>query len=150
MHRTGFIQTALTGDTQVFMLAHFIASSGSCAAAFAGAPARAATMDVNAKLDMSLDDIAGSEPKKRQQRDGAGFRGGPGGASGACYTCGQTGHLSRDCPKRGGGGGGGGGDSRPPDGYVCKICNVPGHFIAVRRPSGTVAARRCCEWGWWR
>jgi len=36
---------------------------------------------------------------------------------------------------RGGGGGGGakrpkGKRSGPPDGYVCRICNVPGHFIA--------------------
>lgn len=36
----------------------------------------------------------------------SGMRGGP---RGACFTCGEPGHISRNCPRGGGGGGGGNG-----------------------------------------
>ena len=56
-------------------------------------------------------------------RSGAAFGGGAfgssrprggmgGGSSGACYSCGQEGHRSFECPTKGAGGGGGGGARR--------------------------------------
>ena len=45
-----------------------------------------------------------------------------GGGGGACYECGEEGHLARDCPDkpRGGGGGGRGG--------ACYECGEEGHL----------------------
>ncbi|XP_057432340.1 glycine-rich protein 2-like [Lotus japonicus] len=64
---------------------------------------------------------------------GYGGRGGGrgGGGGGACYSCGEEGHLARDCGNGGGkyGGGGGGGGS-------CYTCGNSGHF-ARDCPSNT-------------
>ncbi|URD72957.1 Ribonuclease B OB domain [Musa troglodytarum] len=47
---------------------------------------------------------------------GYGFNGGGFGGGGACYTCGETGHLAKDCYQGGGGGG------------ACYNCGEMGHL----------------------
>ncbi|KAI0493610.1 hypothetical protein KFK09_023729 [Dendrobium nobile] len=71
---------------------------------------------------------------------GGGWRGGGGG--GSCYSCGEPGHIARDCYNGGGrgryvgGGGGGGSGGGGGGGGVCYSCGETGHF-ARECPSGT-------------
>ncbi|XP_044509900.1 cold shock protein 2-like [Mangifera indica] len=64
---------------------------------------------------------------------GRGGRGGRFGGGGACFNCGRTGHLARDCYSGGGGGGGRGygggrGSGRGGRGGGCYHCGEEGHF----------------------
>lgn len=54
--------------------------------------------------------------QRRPSGGGGGSSGGGGGGDGACFKCGQLGHMSRQCPQQqaGGGGGGGYGGARTP------------------------------------
>ena len=66
--------------------------------------------------------------KKQRGSDGGGRGGGGrsfGGGDRACYNCGGSGHMSRDCtePRKAGGRGGGGGGDR-----ACYNCGQSGHM----------------------
>ncbi|KAG1671883.1 hypothetical protein FOA52_003450 [Chlamydomonas sp. UWO 241] len=68
----------------------------------------------------------GGRGRERAPGGGGGGRGGGRGdkaaaaASGACFNCGEVGHLGRDCPQKAGAGGGGGG--------ACFNCGETGHL----------------------
>ena len=64
-----------------------------------------------------------------------GYGGGRGGGGGACFNCGESGHMSRECPNgrgggggRGGGFGGGRGGGRGGGDRNCFKCGQPGHM----------------------
>ncbi|GMP64235.1 hypothetical protein CsSME_00025610 [Camellia sinensis var. sinensis] len=64
---------------------------------------------------------------------GGGGYGGGGGGGNACFKCGESGHMARDCFQGGGGGGGGGrysggGGSGGGGGGGCYNCGESGHF----------------------
>ncbi|GKA27201.1 retrotransposon protein, putative, ty3-gypsy subclass [Tanacetum coccineum] len=46
----------------------------------------------------------------------------------ACFTCGSTGHMARDCPKNGGNGGRGDENDNQPVTGACLTCGSTGHM----------------------
>ncbi|GKF66666.1 zinc finger, CCHC-type, retrotransposon gag domain protein, partial [Tanacetum coccineum] len=48
--------------------------------------------------------------------------------TGACFTCGSTGHMDRDCPKNGGNGGRGDENDNQPVTRACLTCGLTRHM----------------------
>ena len=104
--------------------------------------------DEEEHAEKAISDLNGHELGGRKLRVGWSKKSGKGGDSNACFNCGKSGHMSRDCeePKKPRESGGGGGRD-------CFNCGKPGHMSKdceepkKPRESGGGGGRDCFNCG---